>query len=52
MTTNIAFLQAVLDDPDFIAGRVTTSFIETHPQLLQARGQPTAAPSCCATWPT
>jgi len=37
VTTNIAFLQAVLDDPDFAAGRVTTSFIETHPQLLQAR---------------
>jgi pyruvate carboxylase len=27
----------VLDDPDFRAGRVTTSFIETHPQLLKAR---------------
>ena len=39
VTTNIAFLQAVLEDPDFVAGRVTTSFIETHPQLLQARGQ-------------
>ncbi len=38
VTTNIAFLQAVLDDPDFRAGRVTTSFIETHPQLLTARG--------------
>src|SRR3954463_4553655 len=37
VTTNIAFLQAVLDDPDFRAGRVTTSFIETHPQLLKAR---------------
>jgi pyruvate carboxylase len=37
VTTNIAFLQAVLDDPSFAAGRVTTSFIETHPQLLQAR---------------
>src|ERR1700712_5051660 len=37
VTTNIAFLQAVLDDPDFRAGRVTTSFIETHPQLLLAR---------------
>src|SRR4051794_40006235 len=37
VTTNIAFLQAVLDDPDFRAGRVTTSFIETHPHLLQAR---------------
>ncbi len=39
VTTNIAFLQAVLDDPDFAAGHITTSFIETHPQLLQARGQ-------------
>jgi pyruvate carboxylase len=38
VSTNIPFLQAVLDDPDFAAGRVTTSFIETHPQLLQARG--------------
>jgi len=37
VTTNIAFLQAVLDDPDFRAGQVTTSFIETHPHLLQAR---------------
>jgi pyruvate carboxylase len=39
VTTNIAFLQAVLDDPDFAAGNITTSFIETHPHLLQARGQ-------------
>jgi len=38
VSTNIAFLQAVLDDPDFAAGGVTTSFIETHPQLLTARG--------------
>lgn len=37
VSTNIAFLQAVLDDPDFAAGRVTTSFIEEHPQLLSAR---------------
>ncbi|HEX5086535.1 MAG TPA: pyruvate carboxylase [Nocardioides sp.] len=37
VTTNIAFLQAVLDDPDFRAGRITTSFIETHPHLLKAR---------------
>ncbi|MCY7396386.1 MAG: pyruvate carboxylase [Nocardioides sp.] len=37
VSTNIAFLQAVLDDPDFASGHVTTSFIETHPQLLQAR---------------
>ncbi len=38
VSTNIAFLQAVLEDPDFVAGNITTSFIETHPQLLQARG--------------
>lgn len=38
VSTNIAFLQAVLDDPDFRAGRVTTSFIEDHPHLLAARG--------------
>jgi len=38
VSTNIPFLQAVLADPDFVAGRVTTSFIETHPQLLAARG--------------
>jgi pyruvate carboxylase len=39
VSTNIAFLQALLDDPDFAAGHVTTSFIETHPQLMAARGQ-------------
>ncbi len=37
VSTNIPFLQAVLDDPDFAAGGVTTSFIETHPHLLTAR---------------
>jgi pyruvate carboxylase len=38
VSTNIPFLQAVLDDPDFQAGRVTTSFIDERPQLLTARG--------------
>ncbi|MBM7517051.1 pyruvate carboxylase [Nocardioides nitrophenolicus] len=40
VATNIPFLQALLDDADFAAastGTVTTSFIETHPQLLTAR---------------
>ncbi|WP_410591519.1 pyruvate carboxylase [Amycolatopsis sp. lyj-23] len=37
VATNIPFLQAVLDDPDFRAGRVTTSFIEERPELLTAR---------------
>ncbi|WP_185995651.1 pyruvate carboxylase [Nocardioides campestrisoli] len=36
VTTNLAFLQAVLGDDDFLAGRVTTSFIEEHPSLLSA----------------
>jgi pyruvate carboxylase len=37
VTTNISFLQAVLDDPDFRGGQITTSFIERHPALLTAR---------------
>ncbi|HWG26582.1 pyruvate carboxylase [Actinospica sp.] len=37
VATNIPFLQAVLDDPDFQAGHVTTSFIEQRPYLLTAR---------------
>ncbi|MBH0775434.1 pyruvate carboxylase [Nocardia bovistercoris] len=37
VSTNIPFLQAVLEDPDFKAGRVTTSFIEERPQLLTLR---------------
>lgn len=37
VSTNIPFLQAVLDDPDFQAGRITTAFIEERPQLLTAR---------------
>jgi pyruvate carboxylase len=34
VTTNIAFLQAVLDEPDFRAGKLTTSFIDDRPQLV------------------
>jgi len=36
VSTNIPFLQAVLDDPDFIAGDLSTSFIEERPQLLNS----------------
>src|SRR5699024_6571962 len=35
VTTNIAFLMALLDDPRFRAGGVTTSFIDQNPQLLR-----------------
>ncbi|PBC38311.1 pyruvate carboxylase [Rhodococcus sp. ACPA4] len=37
VSTNIPFLQAVLDDADFRAGEVTTSFIEERPRLLTSR---------------
>src|SRR5690349_547454 len=37
VSTNLPFLAAVLDDPDFAAGRITTSFIEERPELLKAR---------------
>ncbi len=37
VATNLPFLAAVLEDPDFQAGRVTTSFIEERPELLRAR---------------
>ncbi|MGV9412501.1 pyruvate carboxylase [Nocardia sp. NPDC003693] len=37
LATNIGFLQAVLDDPDFQAGRVTTSFIDERPELRTKR---------------
>ncbi|UNB52706.1 pyruvate carboxylase [Mycolicibacterium sp. YH-1] len=37
VSTNIPFIQAVLDDQDFVAGRVTTSFIDERPELLLSR---------------
>ncbi|GAY07838.1 pyruvate carboxylase [Pseudonocardia sp. N23] len=37
VSSNLPFLAAVLNDPDFQAGRVTTSFIEDRPHLLNAR---------------
>jgi pyruvate carboxylase len=37
VSTNIPFLQAVLAEPDFLAGGVTTSFIDERPGLLAAR---------------
>ncbi len=38
VSTNIAFLQAVLEDPAFNAGDVATSFIDERPELLEYRG--------------
>jgi pyruvate carboxylase len=37
VATNIPFLQSLLDEPDFVAGRLSTSFIEKHPGLLTSR---------------
>ena len=37
VATNISFLQAVLEDPDFVAGRATTALLEEKPHLLHAR---------------
>ena len=37
VATNIPFLQSLLDQPDFVAGRLSTSFIEERPDLLRAR---------------
>ena len=34
VSTNIPFLQAVLEDPDFVAGDISTAFIEQRPELL------------------
>ena len=41
--TNIGFLQAVLADPDFRAGGVTTSFIDERPHLMQGQASPDRA---------
>ena len=35
--TNMRFLQAVLEDEDFLAGRISTSFIDERPELLADR---------------
>ncbi|MFT4028431.1 MAG: pyruvate carboxylase [Protaetiibacter sp.] len=37
VATNIPFLQAVFDDPDFLAGDVSTSFIDERPWLVRGR---------------
>jgi pyruvate carboxylase len=37
VSTNIPFLESVLADPVFQAGKATTSFIDERPELLKAR---------------
>jgi pyruvate carboxylase len=36
VATNVAFLRAVLSDPDFLAGETNTSFIDDRPHLTTA----------------
>ena len=36
VSTNVGFLRALLDDPDFLSGDLTTSFLDEHPYLLEA----------------
>jgi pyruvate carboxylase len=36
VSTNIPFIQAVLEDPQFIAGDVSTAFIDERPHLVHA----------------
>jgi acetyl/propionyl-CoA carboxylase alpha subunit len=33
--TTIPFHRALLEEPDFIKGRISTSFIQDHPSLLE-----------------
>ncbi len=42
--TNIAFLQAVLADPDFVANRISTSFIDSHVATLVGAAKTAAHP--------
>lgn len=37
VSTNIAFLQAVMNDPIFASGDLSTSFIDEHPELFLAK---------------
>ncbi|WP_349827758.1 pyruvate carboxylase [Brevibacterium litoralis] len=37
VSTNIGFLRAVLEDPSFVAGDISTKFIEERPHLLEAK---------------
>ena len=36
VATNIAFLQAILDEPALASGRATTAFLDDHPDLARA----------------
>ncbi len=36
VSTNVGFLRALLDDPDFLDARLSTAFLDEHPGLVEA----------------
>jgi pyruvate carboxylase len=36
VSTNVSFLRALLDEPDFLSGTLTTAFLDEHPHLVSA----------------
>ncbi len=44
VSTNVGFLRALLSEPDFLAGDLTTAFLDEHPDLLTARPGATLGP--------
>lgn len=36
VATNVSFLRALLNDPDFLSGELTTAFLDEHPDLVLA----------------
>jgi pyruvate carboxylase len=37
VATNVSFLRALLSEPDFLAGELTTAFLDEHPGLVSAQ---------------
>jgi pyruvate carboxylase len=37
VATNVSFLRALLSDPDFLSGDLTTAFLDDHPELVSAQ---------------
>ena len=37
VATNVSFLRALLSDPDFLSGELTTAFLDEHPDLMSAQ---------------
>ncbi|MEI6362797.1 MAG: pyruvate carboxylase [Actinomycetes bacterium] len=37
VSTNVSFLRALLSDPDFLSGDLTTAFLDEHPELVSAQ---------------